>query len=256
MKKRLLALALILTLIIGNVSAYASCNVVTIMYHNITNDSNRWDDYCIPPIQLESDIEYFLNHGYVTLTASELTEERANRLEGKKVLLLTFDDGYAGWYTYVLPILRKYNVKATMYVVGAKMNHYGYLADYQIKELANSGLVEIGNHTDKIHQAPLELVKKLYDDNYAFWDIVDDIKTNGAKIQAVTGKPVTSISWPYGYCTDALDSTVKREGYKISFSTNYGVNVYNGDASEPFNRINREHSTTSADLLARAESKF
>jgi peptidoglycan/xylan/chitin deacetylase (PgdA/CDA1 family) len=259
MKKKLLIMltAFFALLIFGGASAYASCNVVTLMYHNVTNDSERWDDYCISPSTLDSDISYFLNNGYITMTASELATEDMSKLDGKKVLLLTFDDGYSGWYTDVYPILKKYSAKATMYIVGSKIDHYGYLTSYQIKELANSGLVEMGNHTDKIHQTPVELVKRLYDDTYSFWDIVDDIRLNGEKITAITGKPVTSISWPYGYYTSALDNAVKDNlGYKISFSTNYGVTVYSGSAATPLNRINREYSTTSQSLYERAESKF
>lgn len=256
-KKLLIILAAFLTfLIVGTASAYASCNVVTLMYHNITNDSSRWDDYCVPASTLDSDIAYFLDKGYIALTASELANENMSNLDGKNILLLTFDDGYSGWYTDAYPVLKKYNVKATMYIVGSKVDHYGYLTRYQIKELANSGLIEIGNHTDKIHQVPIELLKSIYDDSYAFWDVIDDIRSNGDKLEAITGKAVTSISWPYGYYTSALDQTVKSLGYVISFSTNYGVNVYSGDASVPFNRINREYSTTSKDLYDRAESKF
>ena len=257
MKKLLTLLAAFIFFVSGSASAYASCNVVSIMYHNITNDSNRWSDYCIPASVLESDISYFMNNGYITMTASELANTDMSYLNGKKVLLLTFDDGYSGWYTDAYPVLRKYNAKASMYVVGSKIDHYGYLTKYQIKEMSDSGLVEIGNHTNKIHQTPFELVRNLYSDSYTFWDIVDDIQLNGERLEAITGKRVASITWPYGYYTNALDQAVKDNlGYGISFSTNYGVNVYNGDASVPFNRINREYSTTSQSLYERAERKF
>ncbi len=256
MKKRLFALTLMLVLLIGNISAYASCKVVSIMYHDITEDSSRWGAYCISPEQLESDISYFLSNGYISITASELANEDMNNLNGRKILLLTFDDGYSGWYTYAMPILKKYGAKASMYMIGSKINHYGYLSSYQIREMANCGLIEIGNHTDKVHQASLDLVKQLYNDPYASKDIVSDIKNSAAKIQEASGKSVTSITWPYGYYTDALDAEVKNAGYKISFSTNYGVNVYKGSTAVPFNRINREDTTTSADLYARAENLF
>ena len=99
MKKLLTLLATFIFFVSGSASAYASCNVVSIMYHNITNDSNRWSDYCIPASVLESDISYFMNNGYITMTASELANTDMSYLNGKKVLLLTFDDGYSGWYT-------------------------------------------------------------------------------------------------------------------------------------------------------------
>lgn len=247
---------MIATAITGS-AAYASCDVVTVMYHDVTDNSLAWSDYCIPASQLAEDIEYFTSRGYITLTASELASESMDNLEGKKILLLTFDDGYAGWYTDVFPVLKQYNAKATMFVVGSFINKYGYLNKYQINEMAHSGLVEIGSHTHNIHNMPLERVRSLYNDGAVFWDVISDIKNSGAAIKSVTGYDVTSISWPYGYYTAALDEAVKSSlGYKISFSTNYGVNRYYGYESQPFNRINREYNTTPESLYSRAEGKF
>ena len=247
-------LAAILTAgIIMGEAAYASCNVVTVMYHNVTDNSSRWDDYCIPASSLEEDIKYFTSRGYETLTASELGMDY---LDGKKILLLTFDDGYSGWYTDVLPVLEKYNAKATMFVVGSFINKYGYLNEYQIKEMADCGLIEFGSHTDYIHNAQLSTMQSLYNNTYTFWEIVQDVKNSANILKSITGQDVTSMSWPYGYYTDSLDGELKNSGIKITFSTLYGVNRYNGWETAPFNRINREYSTTPESLYERAESKF
>lgn len=258
MKRKLLIFTVFFILMIAfSVSAEASCRVVSLMYHNITEDSSRWDDYTVPPSVFEEDLRYFLDRGYITLTAPELINEDMANLNGKKILLVTLDDGYAGWYTYVYPILQKYNAKATMFIVGSSIDRYGYLTKSQIHEMANCGLIEIGNHTDRIHQTPLERVKMLYGGEYTFWDVVGDIRSNGELLESVTGKYVSSIAWPYGYYTDSLDKTVKSElGYVISFSTNYGVNTYSGYAPKPFNRINREYSITTEELYQRAERGF
>lgn len=241
---------------ISQLSAFASCNVVTLMYHNVTDDERRWDDYCVSPEQLEDDINYFTERGYITLTATELAEADMSSLDGKKVLLLTFDDGYVGWYTNVYPILERTGAKATMYIVGAYVNRYGYLSEEQIREMADGGLVEMGNHTNHIHQMPLEVLKTIYSTGVA-GDIIADIRSNADYIKSITGKEVTSISWPYGYASQSLDTAVKTNlGYKISFSTNYGVTVYNGSTAGLFNRMNREHSKTSEEVYQRAASRF
>ena len=256
MKKIVVFLVMLIALFAGTVAS-ASCDVVTLMYHNVTTDASRWDDYCIPASSLEEDIRYFTSNGYVTMTASELVSQSADSLNGKKVLLLTFDDGYSGWYTDVLPMLKRYNAKATMFVVGSFIDCYGYLNRYQISEMAQSGLIEFGSHTNYIHSAQLPTVQRLYNDNYTFWEIVQDIQNSGSILKSITGTDVTSMSWPYGYYTNELDEAVKSKlGYKISFSTLYGVNRYNGYETTPFNRINREYSTTAESLYSRAEDRF
>lgn len=260
MKKTAVFFAVIAAMLAAKIitcgAAYASCDVVSLMYHNITDNSARWGDYCVPAETLAEDIEYFTSRGYETMTASELVSTGLDYLDGKKILILTFDDGYSGWYTDALPVLRQYNAKATMFVVGSYINTYGYLNEYQIREMAGSGLVEFGSHTDYIHNAQLSSVQSLYNNTYTFWEIVQDIKNSANILKSITGQDVTSMSWPYGYYTDSLDGELKNSGIKITFSTLYGVNKYNGWETTPFNRINREYSTTPASLYERAESKF
>lgn len=258
MKKRLfVCILLTLVLIVGGGMSVLGddIQVVALMYHNVTEDESSHSDWCISPAELDADIGYFIDQGYITMTATELATADINTLYGKKILLLTFDDGYTGFYTKALPVLQKYQAKATMFVISSYIDRYGYLSKEQVKALSDSGLVEIGNHTDRLHQKSYEELNLLYK-NYAIFDeIVQDIRSNGQIISQMTGKPVTSMSYPYGLYTSQLDEAVKKElGYKISFSTKYGVIHYNGKTSVPFNRINREHGLSPQDLHARIMS--
>lgn len=254
-KRYAAVMAAMLLLLAQTAASAASCNVAAIMYHDISASEGRLSDWCITPEMLEEDIKYFTDRGYITITAGELANESMENLDGKKILLLTFDDGYISWYTDVYPILKRNNAKATMFIVGAYINRYGYLSETQIREMANSGLIEIGNHTDRVHQMPLEVLQELYDRQST--DIITDICNNSARLSQITGKDITSLAWPYGYSTAALDWRVKEElGCSMSFSTKYGVNVYQGDSSMIFNRINRDLSVSTEELFEEAESQF
>lgn len=46
-----------------------------------------------------------------------------------------------------IPILKKYNLKGTLYVIINRLGTPGYVTRNQVKEMAESGLVEIGSHT-------------------------------------------------------------------------------------------------------------
>ena len=48
---------------------------------------------------------------------------------------------------------------------------------------------------------PKEQLKAIYNNTNAYGDILADIQSNGEILKEVTGKDVTSISWPYGYYT-------------------------------------------------------
>lgn len=238
------------------VSANADAYVTTLMYHEVTNDASKYGDWGIAPDQLENDINYFTEHGYVTVTASELASESMDNIDEKKLLLLTFDDGYESWYTTVYPVLQRTGAKATMFVVSSYINRYGYLSEEQIHEMANSGLIEIGSHTGHIHQMPKDALIDLYNSSGA-GDVIEDIRGSTERLSDITGKEITSISWPYGYYTSTLDSRVKNDlGYKISFSTKPGVNYYSGDNSIVFNRITRDAGRTTAEIYEAAESRY
>lgn len=257
MKKIIAIAAFCIIMAAGAVSASAAANVAALMYHSVTTDTSRLGDYTISPDQLDADIQYYTDCGYITMTATELATANMADIDGRKILLLTFDDGYANFYTDVFPVLKKHNAKATMYLISSYIDRYGYLTSDETYEMAHSGLVEIGNHTNSIHHTPKELLETIYNDPVAFYDVIADVKRNGDVLKSITGIDVTSISWPYGYYTQELDSAVKNQlGYKISFSTNYGVNKFTGDTSVPLNRMNRESSASTQWVFDRANGKF
>ena len=47
------------------------------------------------------------------MTATELATANMADIDNRKILLLTFDDGYSNFYTEVFPILKKNDAKAT-----------------------------------------------------------------------------------------------------------------------------------------------
>lgn len=257
MKKIITAAALSMILMSGTVCAEAAANVAALMYHNVTSDSSRWGDYTVSPEQLDADIQYFTDCGYITMTATELASADMSEIDGKKILLLTFDDGYSSFYSEVYPILKRHNAKGTMYLISSYINRYGYLTEDETYEMAHSGIIEIGNHTDSLHRTPVELLHNIYNNNNVFYDVLDDIRHNGEYLEQITGVKITSMSWPYGYYTGDLDAAVKNQlGYAISFSTEYDVNYFNGNTSLPLKRMNREYSASTQWVFDRANGRF
>lgn len=244
-------------MIFGCVCAEAHAYVAALMYHSVTTDEKRLSDYAVSPQQLDSDIQYFMDCGYIPMTATELAMENIKTIDKRKILLLTFDDGYDNFYTEVFPILKKHNCKATVFLIGSYIDRYGYLNRDQVNEMAHSGFVEIGNHTDAIHHMPKNLLYDIYNNPDTRLEVLEDIRRNGLILKSITGYDIHSLSWPYGYYTTALDRMVKNKlGYKISFSTNYGVNFFTGNIDNPLNRMNRESSATSGQVFDRANGKF
>ncbi|HOA80155.1 MAG TPA: polysaccharide deacetylase family protein, partial [Defluviitaleaceae bacterium] len=85
-----------------------------------------------------------------------------------KPIILTFDDGYENNYTNAFPILKKHNMKATIFIVTSAVGELGvqypHMTWEQMKEMEYSGLITIQNHgaihtpMDKLSRKEMEKV--------------------------------------------------------------------------------------------------
>ena len=82
-----------------------------------------------------------------TITGEALVDHvaKGSRLP-RKPILLTFDDGTAGQYTRVLPVLRKHGFVATFFPMTVVLGRPGWLTRGQVRALARAGM-SIGAHT-------------------------------------------------------------------------------------------------------------
>lgn len=89
-----------------------------LVYHNIISDKNKCGPWSTTPEKFEADIKSLLECGYTPIFTSELVSalECKSKLPEKPVII-QFDDGYSSVYNYAAPILKKYNVKAEVYIL-------------------------------------------------------------------------------------------------------------------------------------------
>ncbi len=126
--------------------------------------------------------------------------------------ILSFDDGYQDFYTDVFPLLKKYHMRATLYVIYNYIGKKGFLTDQQIREIVDSDLVEIGSHTlDHIY---LKIAPKEYADK----QIVESKK----KFEERFGIKVKTFAYPYGAFNNDNIETVKKAGYTGAVSVMSG----------------------------------
>lgn len=209
----------------------ANVRVPILVYHYIefvkdSRDTIRKSLDIIPPT-FEAQIKTLKDAGYNFITASDI----GLYLDGKKPLaskpiILTFDDGYGDFYTDVFPILKKYNVEATEYVISGVLGKLNYMTLDQVKEIVSSGLVEIGAHTvhhPNLKSLPLESAKK-------------EIEDSKAMLESDLGIKVVSFAYPYGGYNDDLAIIVKKAGFTSAVTTKGGL-IVNQDNRYTLHRI-------------------
>ncbi len=218
--------------------AAGNLNIAVLCYHDVTNNPLKWTQYRISGAEMEQDLKYFSEHGYTFLKPNEMWFASENN----KNIILTFDDGYEGIYDIVFPLLKKYNAKAAVYMIGSEIDKYGYLSSEEIKEMDESGLVEIGNHTTIAHTWAYKKADYAKDP-ILLNDFVWDVKDCSSRIYAILGHGTETLAYPSGQYTMQMDQIVRVNlGYTATFSTDYGIVKTREDIMKPMPRIYRIHN--------------
>ena len=79
-----------------------------LLYHSINDDNSSMS---LKINIFENQMKYLRKNGYKTVTFDEINKS------AKKQIIITFDDGYKDVFINALPILKKYNFKATCFFV-------------------------------------------------------------------------------------------------------------------------------------------
>ncbi len=191
-----------------------SVRVPILMYHYVEYVQDAGDKMRIslntPPSVLENEIKTLADAGYTFMTNKELDDVLDGKATlPKKPIVLTFDDGYRDFYTDAYPILKKYHVKATQYVISGFLDRPNHLLTNQLEEIAKDGLVEIGAHT--VHHVWLK--------GGNAQTVQGEVAQSRATIEQLIHRPVTSFAYPFGAFDEQARQTVKIAGFRSATST-------------------------------------
>lgn len=196
----------------------ATRSVPVLNYHQINDTAEN--SLTVHTDQFEEQMRYLAENGYTTITPDEMLDawETGAPLPAKPVII-TFDDGYVDNYRYAYPILEKYNLRATIFLITDYIGTYpNYMTWAQVEEMNEAGLIDFESHTLS-HE-------KLDSTSYAdTWRQLADSKT---ALEWHLLKYVKYIAYPCGSYDDELVNMTRQAGYRAAFTVNYGVS----DASE------------------------
>ena len=157
-------------------------------------------------------MKYLSENGFTTLFLSEIGF--ASNYE--KPIILTFDDGYMDMYTIAYHIMKSYGIKSNMYIISGWLDGEVYMNSDMVKDLSNSGLVEIGSHTvSHVHLSTLsyeEQEKELFESKQ--------------DLENITGKKINTIAYPYGQ-RNYETLQIAKKYYDYAVTTDSGANYAN-----------------------------
>lgn len=120
----------------------ADVNVPVLMYHAVSDNMWGINELFVSPSDMEEQLAYLVDNGYDPIWFEDLAYVE----DYDKPVILTFDDGYDDNYSELYPLLQKYQVKATIFVIGNAPGTNHKMTEEEIKELSDSGLVSIQSH--------------------------------------------------------------------------------------------------------------
>jgi peptidoglycan/xylan/chitin deacetylase (PgdA/CDA1 family) len=188
------------------------------------------------PRRFEKQMAYLKRIGarFVTATEMLLFLKQHGHFPARTVSI-TFDDGWRDNYTNAFPIMKKYGVTATIFIVPSVLGSVSdqitaegegpreHMTAEHVREMSAAG-IEFGSHS--MHHMLLNQAS----DDQARTEIFESKQV----IEKLTDRECAAFAYPAGFITDHAAECVREAGYVGALSTVYG----NDDGSDPY-RVNR-----------------
>lgn len=192
-------------------------------YHSISEC--RQDALAVHVVDFAVQMSWLHRSGYRSVTLSDF--ESQNFKKGERIVIITFDDGYADNYSLAFPILKQYEFVATIFLVTDYVNTthvypwdtmkftpqcseaaYHILRWDQIYEMADYG-IEFGSHTCTHPELTTISLK----------ESEEEIARSREDLKIKLGSDTVSFCYPRGKLNMDIIQIVEKAGYKCAVVT-------------------------------------
>jgi len=206
-------------------------NIPILYYHFVKNPSTstRIKGLYTNSNHFEWQIKRLIKRGFKFITFEDIVKNNYD-LDNRNVVL-TFDDGCESLYYNAFPILKKYGIKAVIYVVaksiGARnvvwplnenLDPLNILNKEQILEMTNYG-IEIGSH----------LCNHVHLPNLSVTEIKNELFESKKILQNELGKEIYSVAYPFGSYNREVLKIAAQASYQYGVTTKKGSNLNAND---------------------------
>lgn len=220
--------------------------IPVLTYHMVVSNSKkssgkyRNSSLAVSRSTFDKQMKWLHKRGYRSINCEEFYLWYKGKIKlPPKSVLITFDDGAIGVATQALPVLKKYKMKGTSFIVGSRTynNKRGTIKFKQLKKLRESqDYLEFQSHTYNLH--------KHFSKKGDYQKVLKD----AAKQKKMYG--FEYLAYPYGRNTAGMRKAYAESGIKVAFT--YGHNGYatkkqnilkirriKVNAREPFSKFTR-----------------
>jgi peptidoglycan/xylan/chitin deacetylase (PgdA/CDA1 family) len=202
------------------------------MYHEVSDSPeknkvirNTNPAYSLSVAQFSEQMEYLYENGYKTLSLNKLIDYPSSNRE--KNVVITFDDGWENNYTNAFPILMKWGLTATIFVIIGCIGRPRYVDWNQLEEMNKEG-ISIQSHTSS--HRPLSILETD--------EIMCELEGSKKSIENHLGTRVDLLSVPHGMINRKVIDIARAVGYRAICTSEPGFSHLYGDPPAILKRIN------------------
>ena len=220
-------------ILLHGVKFFGTSGIVILEYHRISDSISPEDVHSIYPEEFHFQIEYLVTNGYKIVSLPEVVHLLSNGYNKReKIIALTFDDGHKDNIQYAYPILKKFNVKATMFVLSDYVGKKGWLDE---KGNLNTEKVKRGQWWDLLSWDELAEIRDhfwieahgkshRYMSTLAKHELREELLDPISVIKETLNIQSTVFCYPFGDYNNEVVEQTKLLGYAGACSTHKGVN--------------------------------
>ncbi len=229
--------------------------VPILMYHSIsTQATSRFRQFAVPQGQFAEHMFYLYEHAYTPISVTRLVQalfsgNTASTALPERPIIITFDDGFADFYTGALPVLKQYGFTATLYIATAFVNGTSrwlqregeakrpMVSWDQVTEISAQG-IECGAHSH--HHLQLDTLPQ----GVAREEIVQSKRI----LEDHLGLEISSFAYPFGYSSPMVRQLVRDAGFTSACAVKHALS---SATSDPFALARlMVHADTSVNVFA------
>jgi peptidoglycan/xylan/chitin deacetylase (PgdA/CDA1 family)/glycosyltransferase involved in cell wall biosynthesis len=201
--------------------------IPVLMYHRVTSGipANTKHHIYVTRNEFERQLRYLERKKFSTLKFLDLKEiVEGKRIIPRKPIFITLDDGYEDNFLYAFPLLKKYGMTATIFLIGDSSittnvwdtgcgePETKLMNTEQVREMKQYG-IEFGAHS-MTHRKLTAL---------SLSESKAEIEASKSEIEQRIGAQVISFAYPYGAVHEEIKKQVMNTGFVFGIATDSGT---------------------------------
>lgn len=207
----------------GGLTANGYQMVPILCYHRFAETCKSSD--CTPTDVFEQQMKYLKDNNYRVISLGELLGFLNYRHSlPERSVVITIDDGYRSAYDIAYPVLKRYGLKATLFIY---TNYVGIskaaITWDQLREMRAHGF-EVGSHT--VSHCDLTKKRRGEDDHAYIARVKRELRISKKIIDRELNQDTIYFAYPFSSYNERILYLAQKVGYKLGVSVERGGNPF------------------------------